>query len=66
MTAAACTCGTSTTLHSVECLTVAVTQPHAMVNVQGDVFYPDSREDAEDFYNEYGARYLNEVGPSWQ
>lgn len=38
---------------------VAATQPHAMVNDAGDVFYPDSPEDAAWFAAEHNARPLH-------
>ena len=39
---------------------VARQQPHAMVNDEGEVFYPDSDEDARWFAAEHGARYINQ------
>lgn len=46
-------------MHSIDCLTVAATQPHAMINDRLDVFYPDSPEDADHFARTYGARFLD-------
>lgn len=46
-------------MERVESLDVAATQPHAMVNDAGDVFYPDGPEDAAEFAAEHGARFLN-------
>jgi hypothetical protein len=34
---------------------VAMTQPHAMVNDDGDVFYPDGPDDARHFVEHHGA-----------
>ena len=65
MTAAACTCGASTSLHDVDCLTVAATSPNAMINDAGDVFYPDNPDDAEWFAWEHDARPLNPEGLQW-
>lgn len=45
-----------TDLPSVHSLAVAAQQPNAMVNDEGDVFYPDGPEDAEWFAREHGAR----------
>jgi hypothetical protein len=42
-----------------ESLDVALSQPHAMVNDSGEVFYPDGEEDARWFADEHGARPLN-------
>lgn len=46
-------------LPGVTSLEAAVEQPHAMVNEDGDVFYPDSAEDAAWFAREHAARPLN-------
>lgn len=51
-----------TGLHDIDCATVAETQPHAMVNDAGDVFYPDNAEDAQWFAREHGARPLRATG----
>lgn len=37
---------------------VAATEPHAMVNDDGEVFYPDGAEDAAYFAEHHGARPL--------
>ena len=66
MTAPACTCGASTSLHDVDCLKVAATQPHAMINDAGDVFYPDDASEAEWFAREHDARPLNPGGLQWK
>lgn len=42
-----------------ESLEVTLSQPHAMVNAQGEVFYPDDEEDARWFADEHGARPLD-------
>jgi hypothetical protein len=42
-------------LPHINSLEAARSQPHAMVNDQGDVFYPDSEEDARWFAEEHGA-----------
>lgn len=56
-----CTCSTfRTDLHSITYMVTAVTQPHAMVNDAGDVFYPDGPGDAVWFAEHEGARFLNE------
>lgn len=65
MTAPACTCGASTSLHDVECMTAAVTQRNAMVNSAGEVFYPDDPEDAAWFAIEHGAQPLHPEGLPW-
>ena len=46
-------------LHSITCLVEAATQPHAMVDDDGGVFYPDGPEDAAWFAEMYGARPLD-------
>lgn len=46
-------------LHSITCIVEARTQPHAMVNDHGEIFYPDDIEDALAFAREEGARPLN-------
>ena len=61
----ACTCYAMTDLHDIDCATVAATQPHAMVNDAGDVFYPDNAEDAEWFAREHDARPLSPEGLRW-
>lgn len=53
--APACTCG-GQDVHSLHCLAVAATQPHAMINDSGEVFYPDNADDADFFAREHGAR----------
>lgn len=65
-----CGCGDR---HSITCPVVASTQPNAMVNARGDVFYPDSAEDAAWFTAEHGARsrvnailtFRDETGGEW-
>ena len=52
-----CTCGTRP--HAVECLITAANTPHAMVNEAGEVFYPDSPEDALLFAVDHGAEFLH-------
>lgn len=54
-----CTCGAVGELHSITCLWEAWTQPHAMVNDHGEVFYPDNAEDAAHFAEHEGARPLH-------
>lgn len=44
----------------VDCPTVAASQPHAMVNDAGEVFYPDGPEDAAYFAEHHGA---HPIGP---
>lgn len=46
-------------LHSITCMVSAATQPHAMVNDAGGVFYPDGPGDAVWFAEHEGARFLN-------
>lgn len=66
MTAAACTCGSFTTLHSIDCVITATEERHAMINDAREVFYPDGPEDAAWFAQEHGARFLNERGGQWE
>lgn len=55
-----CTCGADPgALHSIICMTATVGQPHAMVDADGGVFYPDNREDAEWFAEHQGARPID-------
>lgn len=71
MTEIHCTCrpqegrGGRAVLHSIDCLTEAATQPHAMVNDELEVFYPDNPDDAAHFVHEYGARFLD-PGFTWK
>lgn len=44
-----CRCGQ---VHSIDCITVARTQPHAMVDPDGGIYYPDNLEDARAFAQE--------------
>jgi len=53
-----CTCG-RTGLHSITCMVEAATQPHAMIDDHGGVYYPDNAEDAAWFAEMQGARFLN-------
>jgi len=46
-------------LSRVESLEAAAQQPHAMCNDHGEVFYPDSEEDARWFTAEHDARPLD-------
>lgn len=48
-------------LPSVHDPTVAATQPNAMVNDAGDVFYPDSAEDAALFASWHDARPVTDA-----
>lgn len=49
--AAWCTCGVGVdALHLITCMTVAVTQPNAMVDPDGEVYYPDDVADAVRLY----------------
>jgi hypothetical protein len=60
-----CTCGAGDDrLHSITCMVVAATQPHAMVNDSGEVFYPDSEEDEAFFAEHHGARRLHPDDPT--
>lgn len=54
--APACTCQTDP--HRGTCMTVAWTQPHAMVTDRGDVYYPTNAGDAYEFARYYSARPL--------
>jgi hypothetical protein len=45
--------------HPITCRCVAARTAHAMVDGDGDVFYPDSLDDARYFDRHYGARPLN-------
>lgn len=49
-------------LPSIHSLEVAVTQPHAMVNADGEVVYPDDLGDAIWFAEQHGAWFLH--GPT--
>jgi hypothetical protein len=49
-------------LPRIDSLEVAVTQPHAMVNAAGEVFYPDDLGDAIWFAEQHGAWFL--YGPT--
>ncbi len=51
-----CTCGATDDRHAITCFTVAWTQPHAMHNLAGEVFYPDSADDARDLARDFDAR----------
>lgn len=57
-----CSCGAvsastaSAGLHSITCFVTAWTQPHAMFNLAGEVFYPDSAEDARELAAGFDAR----------
>lgn len=56
-----CTCGAGdnpTATHRAVCLTVAWTQPHAMVTDSGQVFYPTTPGDAYQFASYHQARPL--------
>lgn len=46
-------------LHLVTCPAVAAGQPQAMVNDDGEVFYPDGPEDADWFAAHHEARPLD-------
>lgn len=48
-----------TDLPRIDSLQATAQQPHAMTNDQGEVFYPDSDEDAQWFTEQHGARPLN-------
>jgi hypothetical protein len=53
-------------LHGICCLVSAATQPHAMVDADGAVFYPDNLDDARHFADGYGAWMLNpSAGAAW-
>jgi hypothetical protein len=41
----------------------AAGQPHAMVNDEGDYFYPDGEEDAAMFAEQHGARFCSGRSP---
>lgn len=41
--------------HRIDCLTTAALTPHALVNNEGEVFYPDNDEDAAYFTEHHGA-----------
>jgi hypothetical protein len=42
----------------------AVEAPHAMVNDDGDLFYPDGPDDAAEFAEHHGARFVD-PGFAW-
>jgi hypothetical protein len=50
-------------LPQIDSAEVARHQPNAMVNDAGEVFYPDSDDDAHWFAEQHGARYLNQNPP---
>lgn len=53
-------------IHAVDCAVTAATQPHAMVDDLGQVFYPDSAIDMAWFAREHGARFMDPVaGAAW-
>jgi (2Fe-2S) ferredoxin len=54
-----CGCGGIDVLHQLKCLTVAVTQPNAMVNPEGDVFYADDGDDARRLVRHHEAEPLS-------
>jgi hypothetical protein len=62
-----CACGGAAGgWHRIGCQTTAATQPHAMVNDTGDVFYPDSAIDAALFALDHGARFADPAaGAAW-
>lgn len=62
-----CTCRAAAgALHSICCLISAATQPHAMIDDDGDVYYPDNPDDAQHFADAYGARMLDPTaGAAW-
>lgn len=45
--------------HRIDCPVEAASQPHAMINDAGEVFYPDGPVDARLFADEDGARPLD-------
>lgn len=45
--------------HRIDCTCIAAVTAHAMVGPDGDVFYPDSLQDAAHFTQHYGARPLH-------
>ncbi len=49
--------------HSIHCPAVAQTQPNAMINSDGEKFYPDCLEDAAWFAEQHGARMFNRRWP---
>lgn len=57
-----CTCGADSAatataaLHSIGCYVTAWTQPHAMFNMAGEVFYPDNDDDARHFAEGFDAQ----------
>lgn len=46
-------------VHAITCMTVARECPYAMVDEQGDVYYPDNPDDADHFRDAYGAKPIN-------
>lgn len=50
---------TMSDLPRIDSIEVARQQPNTMVNDDGEVFYPDSDEDATWFAEQHGARYLD-------
>jgi hypothetical protein len=47
--------------HSIDCVETAKTQPHAMINRDGEVFYPDNIADAIAFAQDHGAWPLDPI-----
>lgn len=52
-------------LPSVHSPAAAATEPHAMIDDYGELFYPDSEEDAYAFIELHGARYVHPNGGDW-
>ena len=48
-------------LHSITCVLEAVTQPHALIDPDGGIYYPDNPDDAEHFRTAYGAIPIGDV-----
>lgn len=52
-------------LRAIDSIDAARDAPHAMIDEQGQVFYPDGPEDAAEFAEFHGARYLHPDGGDW-
>jgi hypothetical protein len=58
-----CSCGArDTPPHSITCLITAAGLPNAMVDIDGDVFYPDNPDDAMHFALNHHAFPLDLLG----
>ena len=57
--------GCPASFHSITCIETAKTQPHTLINDDGDVFYPDDVEDADYFIENHGCWWMSGKPPDW-